>query len=194
MSAKRELERLQQEFVRLQRKYRTGQDDTDLKTPKSGCPPSESYGPVYYSEPVMKQPHDTLVAHLAQKLAKKEAETVALKEELQEQKTSSRSSERYQGPSYSGSTDFDEYLSQFMGICEYHGWTDDEAAIMLLCQIDRRCTFCSSCLGRPVLRSLTLNLRRNFSQEQEEVATLKLSGAVKRVKKVMSLSHLTYRG
>ena len=175
MSVKRELERLQQDLGRLQRKYHSRSDTTEMRTPVDGRS-HEEYSPVFYSEdPSRRQFRDPMVAHLRQRLAHERAESASLRDELKERRFRQSRLSDIRVPMYNGSTDFDEYLSQFMGVCEYHGWTDGEAAVMLLAKLQGDALSVAAALDDQTLRSLVLNLRRNFSSEQEEVATLKLS-------------------
>ena len=157
--------------MRLQRKYGRVGDHT----PKRSMTTSDEYCPASYSDPIIRRGQDPLVSHLTHQLAEKEAETAALKEELEKEKFSHNRLKDIKVPYYSGNTDFEEYLSQFIGICEYQRWTDDEAAIMLLAKLTGDALSVAAALDDQSLRSLIMNLRRNFSQEQEEVATLKLS-------------------
>ena len=114
--------------------------------------------------------------HLKFKLAEKEEEADTLKRELHEKKSHQKHLTGIKTPIYNGTTDFDEYLNQFMSICEYHEWSDEDAAIMLLAKLEGDALSVAAALDDQILRSLITNLRRHFSQEQEEVATLKLHG------------------
>ena len=76
-------------------------------------------------------------------------------------------------PNYNGTTDIDEYLNQFIAICEFEEWDDEEAAIILLAKLQGDALSVAAALDDQTLRSLTTNLRRHFAQDQEEVATLK---------------------
>ena len=174
MSIERERDRLQHEIDRLQR--RLGSDPTDLRTPLGRSHVPREYSSVFYSDnPSRVPPRDPMVSHLMQELANKRAETESLRTELQEQKLQRSRLRDIRVPTYDGKADFEEYLNQFIGICEFHRWTDDEAAIMLLAKLQGDALSVAAALNDQSLRSLILNLRRNFCSEQEEVATLKLS-------------------
>ena len=113
----------------------------------------------------------TEVDELRARLREKEAETEDLKKRLQP-----RRSLNIKMPSYNGGTDFEEYLTQFISICEFQDWNDDEAAILLLSKLEGNALSVAAALDDQSLRSLVFHLRRQFSQDQEEVATLKLYG------------------
>ena len=174
MSLHRERDRLQHEIDRLQR--RLGSDPTDLRTPPGRSQVPREYSSVFYSDdPSRAASRDPMVSHLMRELASKKAETETLRSELQEQRLQHSRLRDIRVPTYDGKADFEEYLNQFIGICEFHRWTDEEAAIMLLAKLQGDALSVAAALNDQSLRSLILNLRKHFCSEQEEVATLKLS-------------------
>ena len=173
-----DLERLRQEVSHLRSNYESMVQHTRGKI-KTHSTPEGRTTPNFYS-PRSPDIRDPLVEHLTQKLAETEAETENLRRQLADQKTQKKGLSDIRAPSYSGSTDFDEYLSQFIGICEYHGWSDEEAATVMLAKLQGDALSVAAASDDHSLRSLIVNLRRNFSHEQEEVATLKLHGRAQR--------------
>ena len=141
--------------------------------------------PIYFSNPRVPQSDTTQLKSrsyssemedLRARLEAKEVETSQLKDRLQRQSGRHSNVLHLKLPVYSGSTDIDEYLSQFIAICEFEGWDDEEAAIILLAKLQGDALSVAAALDDQTLRSLTTNLRRHFAQDQEEVATLKLHG------------------
>ena len=146
-------------------------------TPMSRRAPSSDRMPSW-SDP-RYQPRrytDSRADELQSRLRESEAEAEYLRRQLSSQKEKRRSSLNLKVPAYNGSTDFDEYLSKFISICEYQEWSDEEAAILLLAKLEGDALSVAAALEDQTLRSIVSNLRRHFSQEQEELATLKLHG------------------
>ena len=79
---------------------------------------------------------------------------------------------------YSGTSDFDEYLTQFEAIAGLQNWNDERKAVVLLSKLEGQALSIASTENQRTFSSLVACLRENFSPQQQTIFALKLNSRV----------------
>ena len=111
-------------------------------------------------------------------LQTKEREILELQQRLAQEKSKVNRTADIKPTKFNGKGDLEDYLTQFLAIAKFHGWSDEKKVVILMSKLEGEALSVAAVLREPTFSQLVKQLKENFSCEQQELAAIKLQNRV----------------